>query len=79
MTTYPTPAAAVAYLTKINAMTAMRYGASGPNNKLRRGSWEIDGRAATAAEARALNAIEQRYGARIYERTPGAYAARSAN
>jgi hypothetical protein len=48
-----------AYLTKINATEAVRFGAEGPNNNLRRGGWVItaqDGsRPAKSHEARALN------------------------
>jgi hypothetical protein len=54
-------AEAAAYLAKINATEAVRFGACGPNNNLRRGAWEIataDGkRNAAPHEARALNKL----------------------
>jgi hypothetical protein len=59
MTIYSAKAAA--YLAQINATEAVRFGACGTNNNLRRGAWEIataDGkRNAASHEARMLNKL----------------------
>ena len=61
-------AEAKAVLAKLNAKLAVRGGAVGPNGSAKRGKWEIDGRAATATEARALNSVvPSGVGARIIE------------
>lgn len=76
--TYNTPDAAVALLKKWGAKTAIRCGAQGPNNNIRRGWWRIDGglgmdngRLATASEARQLNALAYGYGVQTFEVAPG--------
>jgi hypothetical protein len=56
----PNTARAEAYLKKINAASAVRFGASGSSHNLRRGAWEITGidgvaRYALSHETRALN------------------------
>ena len=78
MSTITTPPAALPVLAKIGAKVAVRCGASGPNNALKRGAWKIDGRTATPHEARALNAVEPDYGMRVYEAEPGAWSASNA-
>lgn len=67
--------AARAAIVAMGVTCAVRAPASGPNNKLKRGKWTVDGRPATPAEARKLNDLEASrfFGSVIIEAQDGAW------
>jgi hypothetical protein len=59
----------------LGATWAVRGPAEGPNGKVRRGKWTIDGRPAKPHEVRKLNAcsVARGFGACVVEAKPGAW------
>jgi len=67
--------ASIKALNEMGATWAVRAPAEGPNNRLRRGKWTIDGRPAKPHEARKLNAlnVSRFHGPVVIEAKPGAW------